>query len=325
MTEGFQKPATRWICVVLLLLLLGIGGSWGCSLKPGPPVWDPIERPEIAYFQYEKEAIQPDIERVEDRKGYWIEKIVFPSSMDGAQVTGYSYHPKSVDTGPIILIIPVLGGSYFFSENTAQYLVRQGFRCIRFERTADPLDAEKGLLHTERVLRHAIIDLRRTIDWLIETDPGVKNRIGVMGVSMGAIVTTLAIEVEPRIGPATIILGGGDIATILATSREGRVVRFREGVMAAEGWTIEAFHKKARQLMAPVDPLTYASRVNPTTVLMANGRYDTTIPYHLSEKLWEAMGKPRWIRTPTGHYSTVVYLPYLQHQAYLHFRDFFGE
>ncbi len=308
---------------VFLLLLVGTAVQAGCTVIK-PSVRKPSDGLEIPHFRYEKEELEPRVHWVKEKKTYRIEKISFPSSMTPYQVTGYLYDPKAKVTPPTIIIIPILGGNYFFSKNCANYLTQRGFSCLRFERTTDPFDVEKGLHHTERVLWHSVIDFRRVIDWLVEGKGRNPNRIGVMGVSMGAIVAALALAVEPRIAPGAIILGGGDIATILATSKERRVVRFREGVVRAKGMTLEQFHEEASRVMAPVDPLAYATRADPKSILMVNGRFDRTIPYDCSEKLWQAMGRPLWITIPTGHYSAVLFLWHIRHQILIHFRKWFG-
>jgi hypothetical protein len=220
--------------------------------------------------------------------------------------------------------MPILGGTYYLSKDLAQYLVEGGFTCLRFERMADPLDAKRGLPHVEKCLRYAIIDLRRGIDWLVEVNGRDPNRIGVVGISMGAITAALALGVERRIGAAAIVLGGGDIANILTTSTERDVVRFRQDVMEARGLSLEQFHREATRLMTPVDPLTYASRTDPKQILLVNAYFDQVIPYDSSERLWEAMGRPLSITLPTGHYTAALYLWYIRYRIYFHLVECFG-
>ncbi len=308
---------------VFILLLVGLVAHVGCTATYKPMTRRPIDHSEIPHFRYEREVLNPRLERVRDEKSYWIEKLTFPSSMASHRVTAYHYRPKSGENPPTILIIPVLGGNYFFSKNIAQYLVRKGYTTLRFERTTDPLEAEKGLDYTEKVLRHATIDLRRIIDWLIHRNKVSSHRIGLVGISMGAIVAALAVGVEPRIGPASIILGGGNIAAILASSREDEVVRFREEIMRAGGISLEQFHEEAANVLAPVDPLTYASRADPENISMFTARFDKVIPYQTSKELWMALGKPMWIRMPTGHYTSALLMGYIRHRIWIHFKGFF--
>jgi dienelactone hydrolase len=307
---------------VLLTWLMMV--SMGCVVRHDPSPEKPHPSLEIPLFSYERKGIQPRVQRLKEENTFWVEKVTFPSSLVPHWVTAYHYIQKAGENPPTIIVLPILGGNYFFSENCARYLARHGFCCLRFERTANPLDGEKGLMHTKMVLRHAIIDIRRSIDWLSQRGEGNLNRIGVLGISMGAIVAALALEVEPRINSAAILLGGGDIATIFATSKENLVVRFRAGVMRTHGIDLQQFHKEATRILAPVDPLTYASRSDPKYILMVNARFDRVVPPPCPEKLWEALGRPLWIRIPTGHDSSALLLPYLRYRVLKHFREYFA-
>jgi dienelactone hydrolase len=295
-----------------------------CVVRHDPSSEKPPPSLEIPLFSYEREGIHPRVQRIKEENTFWIEKVTFPSSLVPHWVTAYHYTQKSGKNPPTIIVLPILGGNYFFSKNCARYLARHGFSCLRFERNANPLDAEKGLIHTEMVLRHGVIDIRRSIDWLGQRGGGNLNRTGVLGVSMGGIVAALTLEVEPRIKSAAILLAGGDIATILAASKENLVVRFRAGVMRAQGIDLQRFREEATRILAPVDPLTYASRSDPKYTLMVNARFDRVVPPPCSEKLWEALGRPLWIRIPTGHDSSALFLPYLQYRILKHFRESFA-
>jgi len=296
----------------------------GCVVRHNLSPEKPHPSVEIPLFSYKREALQPRIERLKEENTFYIERVTFPSSLAPHWVTAYHYTLKSGQDAPTIIILPILGGNYFFSKNCARYLARRGFSCLRFERTANPLDPEKGLTHTEMALRHAVIDIRRSIDWLGHRGGAHLNRIGVLGISMGAIVAVLASEVEPRIKAAAILLAGGDIATILATSKEHMVIRFRAGVMRTRGIDLQQFHEDATRILAPVDPLTYASGSDPKYILMVNARFDSVVPPPCSEKLWEALGRPLWIRIPTAHDSSALFLPYLRYRVLKHFREAFA-
>lgn len=308
-----------------VLILLLIAALTGCTVSREPSPRKPTPFAEIPRFSYERKELRPRVQQLEEQDTFRVERVTFPSSMAPHWVTAYHYVRKSGETPPTIIVLPILAGDYFFSKNCARYLARRGFSCLRFERIANPLEAEKGLAHTEMVFRHGIIDIRRAMDWLGQRTGRNSNPIGIVGISMGAIVAALTLEVEPRINAAAILLGGGDIATILATSREKLVVQFREGVMRAEAIDLEHFREEATRILVPVDPLTYAPRGNPRDILMVNAQFDRVIPSPCSEKMWEALGRPLWIRIPTGHYSAALLLPYLRYRILKHFRKAFAE
>ena len=320
MLSRYQRGSSKWITLFSVLLLGKMMVLMGCMVRHRLSPKKPNSRREVPLFSYEKETIQAQVQRLKEENTHWIEKVTFPSSMAPNWVTAYHYVQKEEENPPTIIILPILGGDYFFSKNCARYLARRGFSCLRFERTANPLEVGKGLIHTEMVLRHAIIDIRRVIDWLDQRGEVDLNRIGVAGISMGAIVAALALEVEPRINSAAILLGGADIATILTNSKENMVVRFREAVMQTNGIGLEQFYREATQNLVPVDPLSYASGVDPKCILMINARFDKVIPSPCPEKLWNTLGRPLWIRIPTGHDSSALFLWYIRYRILRHFR-----
>lgn len=317
--ENRAKRRLLWAQLTWLMIV-----PLACVVRHDPSPERPLPAGQIPLFSYERDALQPQMECLKEEHAFCIEKVTYPSSLAPHWVTAYHYIQKSGKNPPTIIVLPILGGNYFFSENSARYLARHGFSCLRFERTANPLDPEKGLIHTEMALRHAIIDIRRSIDWLGRRSGDNLNRIGVLGISMGAIVAALALEVEPRINAAAILLAGGDIATILATSREDMVAQFRAGVMRAQGIGLGQFQEEASRILAPVDPLTYASRSNPKYILMVNAGFDRVVPPPCSEELWKALGRPLWIRIPTGHVSSALFLPYVRYRVLKHFREAFA-
>ena len=56
-----------------------------------------------------------------------------------------------------------------------------------------------------------------------------------------------------------------------------------------------------------VDPLTFAANVDPERALIVSARFDRVVPRQRTEALWEAMGHPRWIEVPSGHYAMLPF------------------
>ncbi len=140
----------------------------------------------------------------------------------------------------------------------------------------------------------AIADVRVVTDWLErrpEVDPA---RIGVIGVSLGAIVAHSAMGEDPRLSAGVAILGGGDLPDLYRRSALYRV--FHPGIT-------RPLTADERAALARVDPLTTASRNLPRRVLMIEAARDLLIPPHDATELWNALGRPpiRWL--DTNHYG----------------------
>jgi cephalosporin-C deacetylase-like acetyl esterase len=132
-----------------------------------------------------------------------------------------------------------------------------------------------------------------------EIDP---KRIGITGISLGGIMTTLCAGVDGEFYRVAPIMAGGDLATITFHCREMRGLR---QILIDRGIAKEDFAK----LIAPADPLTYASRIDPASCLMINASLDEVIPKITTLALRKMIGDPTILWMPTGHYTCALFLP----------------
>jgi dienelactone hydrolase len=141
-----------------------------------------------------------------------------------------------------------------------------------------------------------VIDVRRTVDFVISHPEFDSSRIGIAGTSLGAIVTALVTGIDNRIHSAAYILGGVDLARVLW--RSSRVVTERED-LRNKGYTEE----KLRVALAPIEPLNYLKTLRPSRTFVVGAKYDTVIPPDAAEKLIEVLDKPHVLWLDTGHYG----------------------
>jgi dienelactone hydrolase len=139
-------------------------------------------------------------------------------------------------------------------------------------------------------------DVRRSLDFL-DSRPEVKHGgYGLVGTSLGAIVSGLVYAIEPRVHDAAFLVGGVDLARILWTS--SRVVQVREQLKKA-GWTED----RIRKVLAPVEPLSYLPRQTPCSTFVIYGRFDTVVPNECTRELIEHLASPDVLELETGHYG----------------------
>ena len=198
---------------------------------------------------------------------------------------------------PCLIILHGLGGSKEIMAGYALAAAKFGYASLVIDEYGQ---GERGPLKTPPgeqaealalTVRQTAVDVRRGIDYL-ETRPDINaKRIGLAGVSLGAIIGTVTAGVEPRIKAATLISGGGDWGLILKTlSSRSAVVGGRD---------TSAFKKidfaALTVLLAPEDPLTFAPHIAPRPLLMLGGRQDTTIVPQAQTELFEAARQPKQI------------------------------
>ena len=209
-----------------------------------------------------------------------------------------------------MIVLHILGADFALSRYIAARLADRGVVALfvklpyygeRRPREADrrflSVDIERSMLS----MRQGVCDVRRAAAWLAsrpEVDP---KKLGVTGVSLGGIVSSVAAAVDPTINRGAFLLAGGDLASILWEMTEG--AKYRE-LWVKSGRTFADL----KAMTDPFDPLTYAPRLVGKRVMMIAGNVDEVIPPASARALWEAAGRPPITWYDCGHYSAVGYL-----------------
>lgn len=162
-------------------------------------------------------------------------------------------------------------------------------------------------------IAQAVLDVRRSMDFLDARAEFTKTPRGISGTSLGALVATLGYGVDPRFTHAAFILGGADFAGILWNS--SRVQPQRE-ILRRRGYT----EARLRKELADVEPLTYLPRAAPGTTFLISAKYDTVVPGGNAALLARALGDPRRLQIDTGHYGGI----FVQRKALREVARFFG-
>jgi hypothetical protein len=165
-------------------------------------------------------------------------------------------------------------------------------------------------------MRQCVLDIRRTVDWIEQRPEFDRNRIGLVGTSLGAIVAALVSGVESRIEAASYVLGGIDIAHVLW--RSSRVVNEREK-LRGQGYTEE----RLRQELLPIEPEGYLRQHKPNHAFAVVARYDTVVPPESGRKLIEVLGNASELWLDTGHYGGFFVQKRVHHEVGLFFDKVF--
>ena len=141
-----------------------------------------------------------------------------------------------------------------------------------------------------QALEQAVADVGQVVTWLREQPLVDPERIGITGISLGALITHLAMGKDPRLVAGVAMLGGGNLPCV-QEHRPGLVQHRLGGLLDNE----------ELELMAPVDPMNYADENQPRQVLMFEGARDWIFPPHCVEGFWKALGRPPIIWLDAGH------------------------
>jgi dienelactone hydrolase len=213
-----------------------------------------------------------------------------------------------------VVVLPIQGGNYEVSTMLAEWLARRGYQTLRFERRGEWLDPERPIERLPDLVRQFEADVRRGYEWWL-AQPDGPRRLGLMGVSMGGIVGSVLSARDERIRGTVLVIAGGDLPSILVTGRDTELDAWRAAVARRMGTTEPGLLPHFRAALDPVDNLGRVGGRDPATTLFLAARFDRVIRWRHSVALWEALGRPRRRVLPCGHYSTVLFLPYVRGAA----------
>lgn len=141
-----------------------------------------------------------------------------------------------------------------------------------------------------QAFEQSVSDVSTVVSWLGRQENIDSQRIGLVGISLGAIVTHLAMGRDKRISAGVALLGGGDLLGVYRHSVIPKLfLKNRPATVTAED----------EALLRSIDPITEAGQNQPRRVLMVQGARDMFILPQNAQELWEALGKPpiQWIDT----------------------------
>jgi len=178
----------------------------------------------------------------------------------------------------------------------------------------------------------SVIDIRQVIDWADKNTDINTDRIAVIGISLGGIISAISMGVDKRIGAGVIIVAGGNYQA-------------RSWLRKTEPGHTEAEYKQSEKLYTSylrevaqqgvdnvtpskksylTDPMTFSSYLRHRPLLMLNANWDERFPKQSTIDLWEACGKPEIKWYPATHSSIWLLYPLLLRQIAQFLRSTFN-
>lgn len=224
---------------------------------------------------------------------------------------------------PVSFLLPVSGGKKYPIERPrlGPFLAKKGNICtalVRREKKMRRLDMMDPSVY-DPIIRQTVLDNKLVLDWIATRKEFDTNRIGVIGTSLGSMKGAMLVATDDRIKAAVLILSGCDAPYMLAYSKEGAL---RRGGMSAKrdwylkhrGITREEFRKELESVIK-WDPKYIGMCTDPRKVLLMLGASDVVVPFKKGMELRHAMGDPKTIVLPTGHYLSLLYFSYMKSKA----------
>ncbi len=259
--------------------------------------------------------------------GVDIFRVQFPSPVtspypENNTVYAEYYRPRGDGPFPCTIVLDITGGDQSLSRFISTILSRQGIGCLFVQMAyygpRRPAHGNVRLLsfnvaRTMDAVRQTVLDLRRATAWM-ESRPEIDpKRLGILGTSLGSLMSALTAEMEPKLGSVVILLGGGGLVEAYYDNPQGASYR---KLWERLGGTKE----KLAALIAPVDPLTRAANLKGRHVLFIAGKRDQIVPPSATVRLWKAAGEPKIIWYDCTHYGAAFYIVPAMEQVVKHLR-----
>ena len=151
----------------------------------------------------------------------------------------------------------------------------------------------------------AVREVRRARDAILALPNVQGKQVGLVGVSLGAFVSTVAAAMDGEFDPVFVFLGGADglaaVNTGIFDARRLRNHLDRVGVDA----------KAREQRLSALAPGTVAHRLNPKKTWLISAKQDMVVRPDNAQTLADRIGlePSHHVKLNAGHYTAVLYLP----------------
>jgi dienelactone hydrolase len=256
-----------------------------------------------------------------DRARFVVRHLAVPSVADPGTSIEFEYYDVEGDARtPVVVLLPIFSGAPAIPRFFARYFANQGWAAVVVLRTRDPFAV---LVAADDTVESNLRDYGRVLDW-VDQEPEIdSSRVGLFGVSLGAMDAVMLAAVDHRVDALVVAMAGGDLPYIMLNTRYRRVVRTVHDIADVSGTSREALSARL-DAEIQIDPLELARYVDAERVLMIMTRTDAIIPFEAQERLRESLGSPEALRLVTGHRPSVLMFPRVRSAAFEFFARQFG-
>jgi dienelactone hydrolase len=262
-----------------------------------------------------------DESALRDRAGFVVRSLSIPSAADPEAAIEFEYYDVDGDERrPVIVLLPIFNGSLAIQRFFARYFANQGWGAVVVVRGHDPLQT---LVDPEETAQRSLADYRRVLDWVEGETELDSSRMGVFGVSLGAMDAIVLSALDRRIDSLVVAMAGGDLAYLVQSTSYRPVVRGMEELADRAGTSVEALAAKLGDEME-TQPMRLARYIDPERVLMIVTRTDAIVPFEAQQRLRASLGSPETLYLATGHRPSVLLFPKVRSTAFEFFARQFG-
>ena len=218
---------------------------------------------------------------------------------------------KAPVSAPAIVVVHESGSGMTVGRMMAGGLRMQGFHTFMIQL---PYYGERRANGTRPsgenlvpVIRQAVADVRRARDAVAALPLVDSESISLQGTSLGGFVTATSASLDHGYDRVFIMLAGGGLMDVINNGQRD-AAKFREE-LAKAGLSGE----KLESLVATIEPLRIAHRLDPTTTWLYSAQFDTVVPPANSKLLAKCakLEPSHHIEMLADHYTGIIYVPYI--------------
>jgi esterase/lipase len=173
----------------------------------------------------------------------------------------------------------------------------------------------------------SVTDIRQVIDWSSCRPEIIKDKIALVGISFGGMISTIAMGLDTRIKAGVMIVSGGNsekitrYSLLLRWQYKHNEEEFRHNQHSYAQYLSEVGEKgfenvKALKTSYLTDPMTFSGIIRDRPVLMLNAFWDEMIPRVATLELWKSFGRPSLTWYPATHASIWLWYPLMGRRIY---------
>ena len=245
--------------------------------------------------------------------GVTVYDLTFPSPVksdiaENNTVYAEYFRPKTQAKVPAVVVLDIMQGNQLIARGEAMWLAQNGVAAMvvvlpHYNQRRAPGSkirlVSPDIVRTLDGIRQGVLDCRCATAWLASRPEVDADNLGMVGTSLGSFLTALTSANEPRIKNVCLVLGGGGLVDAYYDHPKAKPVT---------EWIDRLGGKRlVKNLIAPVDPITYAAQLKGKNLLMIAAKDDEIVPPKAAKQLWEATGKQRIVWLDAGHITAAFY------------------
>lgn len=246
--------------------------------------------------------------------GVRVYDLTFPSPVktdvpENNTVHAEFFVPPGKGPFPVAVVLDILQGDALVARGESMWMAQHGVAGLvvymaHYGPRRPPGSPNRlispDLAKTIEGVRQTVLDVRCAVAWLADQPDIDRDNIGIVGTSLGSLVGAVVAANEPRVKNVCLMLTGGGLVDAYYDHPKAAPYRPLVGWLGGKA--------ALKQILAPVDPLTYAGQLKGKNLLMICARRDDIVPPKAAECLWEATGKQRIVWFDATHVGAALYL-----------------